>query len=262
MHEFLQINPGISIDICGSNLGISPNRNSIMKTIIFGDIHGRSVEWKHVVNNETFDRIVFIGDYFDSFDIGVEKQVNNFLDIIEYKKTTDKEVIMLIGNHDHHYFVGDTGTSGFQQVGKYQIIPVLKDNSPHLQMAYRFDNILCTHAGVSETFMNDCLGEDGWKIDTIADDMNELWKHKADSFIFNGYNPYGDDIGQTPIWIRPISLIKDSKNIMDAGIIQVVGHTEQSRIRNVRGKYYFIDAIAIAKEYLIVEQGNISTGKI
>ena len=93
-----------------------------MKTIVIGDVHGRSL-WKQIVNQENADRVIFIGDYFDSFDIKCENQITNFLDIIEYKKSSGKEVIMLVGNHDHHYFpeIGYTGTSGYQSIFKHQI---------------------------------------------------------------------------------------------------------------------------------------------
>jgi len=40
-----------------------------MKTIFIGDIHGQDT-WKKIVESENPDRVVFIGDYFDSFDIG------------------------------------------------------------------------------------------------------------------------------------------------------------------------------------------------
>ena len=70
-----------------------------MKTVIIGDTHGRSI-WKLIVNQEQdADRIIFIGDYFDSFEISGVEQIQNFKEIIEYKKTSGKEVIMLIGNH-------------------------------------------------------------------------------------------------------------------------------------------------------------------
>ena len=107
-----------------------------MKTVAIGDVHGRSL-WKLIVNQENPDRVIFIGDYFDSFDIKTEEQINNFLDIIEYKKSSGKEVIMLIGNHDYHYFpeVGYTGTSGYQSIFKHQIEPTIDANREHLQMA-------------------------------------------------------------------------------------------------------------------------------
>ena len=44
-----------------------------MKTIFIGDIHGRSI-WKDIVARENADRVVFIGDYFDSFNIGSAEQ--------------------------------------------------------------------------------------------------------------------------------------------------------------------------------------------
>ena len=70
-----------------------------MKTIAIGDVHGRSL-WKLIVNQEQdADRIVFIGDYFDSFDIKGEEQLNNFLDIIEFKKTTNKETFNMPSNY-------------------------------------------------------------------------------------------------------------------------------------------------------------------
>ena len=172
--------------------------------------------------------------------IKTDEQINNFLDILEYKKSSGKEVIMLIGNHDYHYFaaIGDTGTSGYQRVGKFQIEPIIEANKEHLQMCYQMDEFLFTHAGVSPEFMDGIYGVDGWNPDTIADDLNELFLHKPMAFEFNGFDGYGDDTCQTPIWIRPKSLMQVNKN-HDKGLrekyIQVVGHT-QVRYLDKEGK--------------------------
>lgn len=236
------------------------------KTIIIGDIHGRGI-WKLITLREKADRVVFIGDYFDSFNIKSEEQQKNFLDICEFKKSGNGEVIMLIGNHDHHYFqaVGDSGTSGFQHIYAPSISFLLEDNKHLLQMAYSQDNILCTHAGVGESFMDACFGKDGWKMENIAADLNELWKHKPLSFVFNGRDSFGDDIGQTPIWIRPRSLMRDSK-LIKKHYIQVVGHTGQQQIdiqgKSTGGKYFFIDTLHSSQEYLVINNGKIKTGKI
>jgi len=237
-----------------------------MKTVIIGDTHGRSF-WKLIVNSlETdFDRIVFLGDYFDSFDIKCEEQLNNFLDIIKFKETCGKEVVILIGNHDHHYIVGNTGTSGWQEVGSFQICPIIEQYKHHLQMAYQFDKILCTHAGVSETFMNDVFGKEGWETENIAELLNDLGKYKPKTFIFNGTDSYGDDVYQTPIWIRPRSLMKDSKEIKK-DIIQVVGHTQQNQIdikgKATGGRYFFIDTLGTSGEYLIYEDEKFNTNSV
>lgn len=241
-----------------------------MKTLILGDTHGRA-NWKLAINNEKPDRVIFVGDYFDSFVYNTETQLNNFLDILEYKKSNEAETILLIGNHDHHYFpeIGDSGTSGYQQIGKYQIEPVIDSNRNHLQMAYQMDGLLITHAGVSTVFMNQVFGNGGWDIDNVASELNELFKYKPHAFTFNGFNGYGDDEEQTPIWIRPRSLMKSNKKEeIKKKYIQVFGHTATSGInlnhiqKAAGGRYYNIDCMETSGEYLIIEDGKISIGSV
>ena len=113
-----------------------------MKTIFLGDTHGRAT-WKDIITKENPDRVVFIGDYFDSFDIGGAEQMHNFKEIIEFKEQAkDKEVIMLIGNHDYHYYPGGETYSGYQHGAAPAIRQLLEDNKHHLQMCYQLDNIL------------------------------------------------------------------------------------------------------------------------
>ena len=248
-----------------------------MKTVVIGDVHGRSL-WKLIVNQENPDRVVFIGDYFDSFDIKGEEQLNNFLDIIEYKKSSGKEVIMLIGNHDYHYFpeIGDTGTSGYQAMFSYQINPVLDTNREHLQIAYQFDEFLFSHAGISSKFLDSVFGVNGWKVETMVEQINELFKYKPLTFSFGEavsiqklsyLDPYGDNEEQSPIWIRPRSLMAANKDTLRKKVIQIVGHTQVKKldingaIKAAGGRYYLIDCQGTTGEYLIIEDGNLSIGQ-
>ena len=243
-----------------------------MKTVIIGDTHGRSI-WKLIVNQEQdADRIIFIGDYFDSFEISGVEQIQNFKEIIEYKKTSGKEVIMLIGNHDHHYYpeVGYTGTSGYQSGIAPSINQVIDENRQHLQIAYSFDEFLFTHAGVSPTFMDGEFGEEGWVEDNVVELLNDLFKYKPKSFDFNGTDPYGDNTYQTPIWIRPKSLMAVNKK-HDKGLkkkyIQIVGHTQVKKLdlvgsqKSAGGRYYFIDCQESTGEYLVIQDGELSVGQ-
>jgi len=97
-----------------------------MKTLIIGDIHGRS-NWKDILAaHSDAERIIFMGDYFDSLDISSADQLNNFNEIIRFKEETDKEVIMLIGNHDHHYMdIGET-YSGYQAAMQWDFYDTFK----------------------------------------------------------------------------------------------------------------------------------------
>ena len=248
-----------------------------MKTIAIGDVHGRSL-WKLIVHQENPDRVIFIGDYFDSFNIKGEDQLNNFLDIIEYKKSSGKEVIMLIGNHDYHYFpeIGDTGTSGYQRIFKHQIEPTIDANREHLQMAYQMDEFLFSHAGVSSKFMDSVFGTDGWKTETIVDQLNEQFKYRPLTFQFGAavsikkmsyLDPYGDNEEQSPIWIRPRSLMAANRDTLRKQVIQVVGHTGVRKLdidgamKAAGGRYYLIDCQETTGEYLIINNGELSVGQ-
>lgn len=253
-----------------------------MKIIIIGDIHGRGL-WKEVVANELKEKephtIVFIGDYFDSRDgISSEDQINNFLDIIRFKKDQASaiDVILLIGNHDYHYLPEiQEHYSNYQKDAAETIYKTLEDNMSHLQMAYSHENFLFTHAGVSRDFCDNrninyditLLGLDNIT-EFIAEDLNDRFINEPTIF---GFTPndfmdnHGESVTQTPIWIRPKSL---GKSIIP-GIRQVVGHTTVEHITTVENKHILagteyitsltlIDTLA-SREYLVIEDGIMRT---
>jgi hypothetical protein len=252
------------------------------KTIVIGDLHGRS-DWKLAVYKENPDRVIFMGDYFDSFEISGVEQIHNFKEIIEYKETSftndgkdnqhKTEVVLLIGNHDHHYFpeVGYTGTSGYQSGIAPSITQVIDENRHHLQMAYGFGDYLFTHAGVSPVFMDQILGENSWSKETIVETLNDLFKYKPRLFDFNGFESSGDSTTQTPIWIRPRSLMSANKKHpkgLKNDYIQIVGHTQMRKLdlegsdKFTGGRYYFIDTMDTSGDYLIIEDGILKTNSV
>jgi predicted phosphodiesterase len=63
-----------------------------MRTICVGDLHGRS-DWKLAVySQDKPDRVIFMGDYFDSFDIPGIEQIHNFKEIVKYKEDKNSEI--------------------------------------------------------------------------------------------------------------------------------------------------------------------------
>ena len=245
-----------------------------MKTIIIGDTHGTNT-WKQIVAKENADRVIFIGDYFDSFDIGTTEQLHNFKEIIEYKETafTDDgldtqrktQVIMLIGNHDYHYYPGGETYSGYQYGAAPLIRQTLEENKQHMQMCFQFDNIICSHAGIGRDWL---VYQNKYEesSDNIADFVNDIWKYQPQRFKFYGIDPYGDSKTQTPIWIRPSSLMSGNREtFLKEKYIQVVGHTQVRKIdikgKHTGGKYYFIDAIPVG-QYLIHDGENFSIGYV
>lgn len=227
-----------------------------MKIIAIGDIHGRNI-WKKIVDKTDADKIVFIGDYFDSFDIKGEEQINNFKDIITYKKTYPNKVILLLGNHDFHYLDVGERYSGFQNGMQYYIASEIKQAIKEnlLQICYITGNLIFVHAGVTKTW---CVNNN---IDlvNIEQSINDTFTYKPNAFKFTpGKNQsvYGDDVCQSPIWVRPQSLLIDKID----NYTQIVGHTQQNKLTQI-GEAVFIDTLGTSGEYLQITDGKMEAKK-
>lgn len=247
-----------------------------MKTIVIGDIHGRSI-WKLIAHlNQDADRVIFLGDYFDTRDgISAVEQIHNFKEIVEFKECAftnpgkedqhKTEVILLLGNHDLSYYPGINGAavSGYQPGTAANITHILMDNIHHFQMAYDDGQYLYSHAGVGKVW----LEQNGWDDkQNIAEFVNDMWKYKPLSFEFTGFESSGDSTTQTPVWIRPMSLLKTWKKDKNKPS-QIVGHTSVMKIdlegskKWTGGKLTMIDALGTSGEYLIITDGVMQVGQ-
>jgi predicted phosphodiesterase len=206
-----------------------------MRTLVIGDIHGRK-KWEALLKEEA-DRIVFIGDYFDSYNITQLEQIQNFQKILEWKRREPNKVILLFGNHDYHYLLeGKVQFFGYQPNALINQLINEAVKCREVQLVHTQDNYLFTHAGLSKKFMEHLDG-DGFGFE----DLNELLIQKPKVFNFGYYgwpmSEYGDDPDQGPLWIRPHSLgLNQFQNW-----IQVVGHTVQDTI-NISNNLILIDA--------------------
>ena len=248
-----------------------------MKLVAIGDIHGRNY-WKQIVDQEQdADMFVFVGDYFDSFTIKGPEQINNFLDIVEFKKQSKVPVILLLGNHDYHYYPGieDNGTSGYQTLMAPSIKHVVDDNKQHLQAAYQVDEFVFTHAGLSSEWLDDNIVM--WDVPNLAMYVNDLFYYQPQKLAYRPYKQvgstvygvggYGSETFQGPLWIRPKALMAANKETLRKQIIQVVGHTPQDTIdikgKSTGGRYYFIDTLEYGQnQYLVIKDGVVSLGKL
>ena len=248
-----------------------------MKLVAIGDIHGRDY-WKQIIEQEQDANVfVFVGDYFDSFTIKGPDQINNFLDIVEFKKSSKVPVILLIGNHDYHYYPGieDSGTSGYQTLMAPSIKHVVSDNKQYLQAAYQVGEFVFTHAGLSSEWLDDIVN--GWSVDSLDATINDLFRFQPNKLAYRSYKQvgstvygvggYGSETFQGPLWIRPKALMAANKKTLRKQIIQVVGHTPQETIdikgKSTGGRYYFIDTLEYGQnQYLIVKDEVVSLGKL
>jgi len=221
-----------------------------MKHIIIGDTHGKDT-WKSLIDLE-YDKLVFLGDYFDSFTIPSIIQLQNFNDIIEFKRENPDRVELLIGNHDYHYFPGvREDYSGYQPSMRVDFEKALYDayNDELLNVVYQYQDYIISHAGITKNWFNNYELD----IDNIAYSVNELFKYKPNSFSFQmgrNFSNTGDDITQGPLWVRPRSLYS---NMLD-NYKFIVGHTSVEKIGIFKDKIFLIDCLDYAKQYLEVTE--------
>ena len=126
--------------------------------------------------------------------------------------------------------------------------------------------------------MDSVFGVNGWAVDTIVDELNELFKYKPNTFSFamaismkkmSYVDPTGDNEEQSPIWIRIRSLMRANKDTeLKNTYKQVIGHTQVTKIdlngyeKNFGNKYFMIDALNTSGEYIIIENGDIKVNRV
>ncbi len=208
-----------------------------MKHIIISDIHGRSV-WKDIIAKEqTFDKVIFIGDYFDSFDISPITQIDNFQEILDFKKEHNDKVITLIGNHDYHYLNSTQERySGYNNIIKTS--DIVEENKDVFQVAYQYNNYLMSHAGISQEYLTRLQKHYKGDETSIPNILNDILLYSPQYLGFanliNNNTEYPDQYGnrtyQSPLWIRPQALAKSPlKHHKGEVITQIIGHTQQER---------------------------------
>jgi hypothetical protein len=230
-----------------------------MKIIALGDTHGRTA-WKAITEKEDFELLIFVGDYFDTHDaITPQQQIDNFKDILRYKEQHSDKVVLLFGNHDFHYLkTALRPYSGFQRRYKEEISALLHGaiDKGWMQMCFVQEGFLFSHAGVTKTW---CAAHhiDLQQLETA---INALFLSRPQAFEFTpgeNFDMYGDDVTQTPIWVRPNSLFEDRV----PSYIQVVGHTQQRHI-TLSTDVILIDALGAAGEYLAIINGVPEVGRV
>lgn len=153
-----------------------------MKILVIGDIHGRD-SWKTYVNNALLnfvDKIIFLGDYVDSFNIQPDEIVDNLKNIIELKKIYPDKFVLLLGNHDYSYYFSYNGTSGYNYYFAHEYFDLFKSNWDLFDIVWGYTNdnhkyTLLIHAGLSKTYWNKNI------LNTIKD--KDSYVHKINDYI-------------------------------------------------------------------------------
>ena len=230
------------------------------KILVIPDVHYKFGEVRRILSKEyDYDRVVFLGDFFDFWGDNEEDTQrccfafqNLFLELEEKKKKFN----ILWGNHDLSYAWGYRN--------EYSICPgwnhrkseasrqcmSQKDWNRFQWYLFIDDDILLTHAGLTNEFLKDGLNNND------IESLLRLEARKAErSLLKNKFHWfYGsiDNIGGI-LWNRPnMHKFKFSKI---KGLRQIFGHTYQGIFSWCEDENYCIDTAL--KHYALINNGNI-----
>ena len=150
-----------------------------MKVLVVPDVHG-SHEWESVKDmpTDSYDFIVFMGDYFDSWENQWPDQGNNFKSICSFVREDRTHRKLLLGNHDWSYLSkteNGSRVSGHQIDKIEEIRNLLTENHDILDIAFECDGIVFSHAGFSRTWIKSVYkvlwdAEKLWSIDYLNEE--------------------------------------------------------------------------------------------
>ncbi len=223
-------------------------------TIAIGDVHGLDY-WKVVVKEHPGKRIVFLGDYLDPYYyIPSSELIENLQHIIALKEERGDDVVLLLGNHDVHYFEEDAPMcTRYNRQIAHRAMRLFSDNRNLFTYAFQDGHMIFTHAGISQQWFVQDFG--GKPNGNIADRLNHPLSDRQRQAIHRvGYRRGGwpGDMGGI-LW-ADIDELTDPLH----GYTQVVGHNRVADVTTRQGtvpdtKIVFCDCLRNGKYFLIEE---------
>lgn len=218
-----------------------------MRVGVIPDIHGNENFEIKVKNLQeaNVDKIVFLGDYFDSHDPDDNFLVQRrcFNRVLELKNSNPDFYTVLLGNHDIQYLtrLGASSTSNKQWEHATEIQELLLQNRQKFDAVFVADNWIFSHAGITSNWKK-C-----WFDDKTFSDINKTLQVSKNISCFNwqGLDPYGDDPINSCVWVRPPSLIEKGLPVYN----QCVGHTVLDS-EELRQYWYLKSRITNRRDFL------------
>jgi hypothetical protein len=196
-----------------------------MRTLIVPDIHNRIERADHWLATQTYERVVFLGDYFDDFGDDVRDARKTALWLRDRMDSTDD--VFLLGNHDAAYMFprkDELYCSGFTKAKAKAIREILKPGHwRRLKLAHEEQGWLLSHAGVHPVWIEEPAMA---KILLRCDEaMKRTARGNMDPILGAGVDRGGSLLFGGPLWMDWDSLVPIP------GINQIVGHTPGREVR-------------------------------
>ena len=218
----------------------------MVKYLIVPDVHCHEL-WKTPVKNileNTDGKVIFLGDYLDGYpdewEYGVDyevKGVQNLREIIKTKKDYPERVILLQGNHDSTYTIGESVCCcRTDYLHKSEITKIFEDNWGDFKIAHEDiinnKHFIFSHAGLLKGYFKEQFPNINFEKINPVEFLNNAWLVKDYSVlyalgVYDYYRGYGGVKYASPVWSDVRSWI-DLKEEDSFGF-NVVGHTRVMR---------------------------------
>lgn len=196
---------------------------STMRTLIIPDIHNQTENADHWLQTQKYDRIVFLGDFFDNYEDSACEAAKTALWLRERMEARDD--VFLLGNHDAAYLFPDAlECLGFTRAKSRAIHEVLKPRHwQRFQLAHFEQGWLLSHAGfhpvwIKEPSVKNILSRCGKA-------MRLAKKRIVDPILGAGEDRGGLQRFGGPLWMDFDNFLPIPK------INQIVGHTPDEAVR-------------------------------
>lgn len=214
--------------------------------IAVGDLHGKLDIAKELLQDKE-QRIIFIGDYLDSFSGNIEEQQELLEMVLDAVQTRDN-VSALMGNHELSYLESHYRASGFSWIlasnlGEKNLGLMRK----HLDLWIEEDSFLFSHAGMSLNWI---------PVSERDNPMGYLVEATLPSIYQIGYSRGGNYPCGGLLWC---DYYEEFKPVPD--IKQVFGHTARAEvekgIRTDDAENYCIDCLDRVTEVIEIADGAV-----
>lgn len=215
-----------------------------MKIISVGDLHGRDVNEDVRGLIDKCDKMIFTGDYVDSFERTDLEIIDCLRNTIQFKKDYPEKVELLWGNHDVQYLLGydNHGCSGYRPSMKTALYAEFSCNRELFKLAFQHKDWIWTHAGITDGWWLFRYNKYYQGLESIADELNAAFDRLDEPIFDVGHRRGGYlDVGG-PLWC-------DRKEILNTPLKdynQIVGHTKREFIETYNYKNHqivFIDVL-------------------
>lgn len=248
---------------------LSSDKNRIL---VFSDVHQDAEKVKTILKKENYDFVVFLGDWFDSHHKQSASDLAATCSLVR-ELSAMKNVFMLWGNHDLHYFYSNRYAmcSGYSDAKDTAIADMLHPRIVEIRDSIGWyiwiDDFLCSHAGIHPHFFPPHLKVTKEEISNWLDDQAKYAKLSLENggthwFYRAGYSRWGNQKVGGIVWLdfneefEPIEGVKQIVgHTFNRGGVGVRGHHTNGNLDLTQAENLCIDCNI--NEYLIIQNGKL-----